>query len=110
MESENKILTVFRYYLLFVSLMMILQFLYYEVQLALNLNVNSWIATEHPENRFSFYSALGYMFFFSVYNIPVCGLSGIVFIIKRYKVKLAVLCLIAATSYYLLLRQMGDSF
>jgi hypothetical protein len=109
MKTENKFFRGFRYYLLFVSFLMIIQFVYYEIQLLMNWNVNAWMMAEKPAYSQNFYLILGYLFFFSVYNIPVCGISGVVLLIKRYKIKLAVLCLVAIVLYYLLLQQMGDS-
>lgn len=109
MNFENKIFKMFGYYLLLVSILMIAQFLYYDIQLLVNGNINAWMAEKQPWFSNNFYQVLGYLFFFCVYNIPICIISGLVFLIKGSHVRLAILCLIGGGLHYLLLRQVGDS-
>jgi len=50
----------------------------------------------------------GALFFISLYNMLICGLSGIVFIVKKHKLWLGTMCLGTVAIFCLYIRQAGD--
>ena len=72
--------------------------------------VASWLGISGPGNHFWLHPAVGYVFFFCLYNIPVCGGSGLYLIFSKGSKWLGSLCLIASIAFYLWFRQIGDAF
>jgi len=98
---------IFSSYLVLVSCLMIFQVVYYEIHLLMDWNVNAWMIENHPKQSRFLFQALEYLFFFTIYNIPVCLISGIILLIKRH-FKIAALCLGASVLYCVLLNQIGN--
>jgi hypothetical protein len=53
---------------------------------------------------------MGWWFFFGVFNIIICGISGIGMLFTKGTRKIGVMAIIAAISFCLILYDIGDSF
>lgn len=106
---QNKLLKVLTTYLAIASFILIVQSIFYGVQMVFDLNFNSWI-NNHLEHSNMVFHLMGYLFLFGVVNVFICGLSGLVLLIKKHRINLALTCIIAATIFYLCLREVGDSY
>jgi len=97
-------------YLLWTSTLMLLQVVLYVLQLVLNLNLIEIMMPNRTTSLSLIPVVLGSIFLFSVYNIPICGIAGIIIIVKKYDNKLGIICLSAALLFYLITKYaVGDS-
>lgn len=105
-----KTLNFIYYYLFLASAVLLLQVLLYEVYVITDFNLFDGVFPEGSKLQPIVGGVINFMFFVSLYNIPICGISGIVLLAKRKRVKLGILCLSSAIIFCLYLRQLGDSF
>lgn len=68
-----------------------------------------------PMNKFNLFVAetpfsfvIYGLFMISMFNIFICGISGLVFIIKKYRVKWGIFFIASAICYAIFLRMFGD--
>ena len=93
-------------YLFLASVILLLQVLLYEIYVITDFNM---VSSGDSKLELLIGETLTFIFFVSLYNIPICGISGIVLLVKKKRIKLGILCLSAAIIYCMYLWQMGDS-
>jgi len=106
--EENRFLASVYSYLNFVSWLIIVQVMYYAIQLLFSVNMNNLLfaGTIGINNTYRIVAIS--LFLFNSFNAIACAVASTVLFIKRYRIRLAVLCLSAAALYYFYIRLIGS--
>jgi hypothetical protein len=109
MSTSDRLLKGFKIYLVFVACLMLAQFFFFELQWIFGWNFNAWLKINHPYYTRRVFHAEGILFFFSIFHIPVCGISGIILLLYR-DFRTGIFSLASAACYAALLWQIGDAY
>jgi len=86
---------------------MLIQVFLFEISLISDISVYTVISA-HSDIGVFVEKISGGLFFMSLYNILICGLSGIIFLVKKHKMWLGIMCVVSAAVFCLYIRQAGD--
>ena len=86
---------IYYWYLFLACAAMLLQVFLHEISLISDFGLYTAVSPYSDIGVFAqkIFSA---MFFLSLYNVFICGLSGVIFLIKKYKIWLGVMCVSSA--------------
>jgi hypothetical protein len=98
---------IYYYYLFLACIIMLIQVFLFETSLISDFSVYS-VISPHSITGVFVEKISGSLFFVSLYYIFICGLSGIVFLVKKHKIWLGIMCVTSAAFFCFYIRQAGD--
>ena len=85
---------------------MLFQSISFEISLLSGFDLMHKLIPSAPSEIFK--RTITFLFIISLYNIPICGMVGVMMLIRKQRLGLALLFLISAVSYVLYIIQVGD--
>lgn len=98
----------FKIYILVVSLIMLTQVIAFNIFWQIGFNFYEW-SRAHIESNIFLNNFLGGLFYFSMINILIVGLSGIWMLVRK-NTGIGLIALIAAVSYIVYIFQIKNDF